>query len=148
LFEHLSGFQLEGCDVSPEMIARARRQYPTAKTEVGGIELFLQKTGPYGVVVALNVLPYLSEAEEAKFFEHARKITKYLLVSHVNELFDLVTFNRYTVEFFRSKCLNSIKVDHKEAMTIFAKLITNADQPLMEDAHASDRDRVEKRSAN
>src|SRR5438046_1310604 len=69
LFEHLRGFELEGCDVSPEMIARSQRRYPSAKIEVGGIDLFLQKTGPYGVIVALNVLPYLSQPDEAKFFE-------------------------------------------------------------------------------
>ena len=55
-------------------------------------------------VLCFNTLAYFTDEEEKKFYQEANRIIKrngYLAVSHSNELFDLYTLNRYTVEFFK-----------------------------------------------
>jgi hypothetical protein len=52
--------------------------------------------------VAANVLGYLTDAEEREFYEQASRMLApdgYLVIAHSNELFDLFTFNKYTVSF-------------------------------------------------
>ena len=60
-------------------------------------------SGEYDVVTAFDVLSYLTEEEEIAFYTGALKLLRpggVLITTHSNELFDLYTFNRYTVSFF------------------------------------------------
>lgn len=55
------------------------------------------------LVIALNVLAYMTRDEEIQFYNESNRILKpggHLLVTHSNELFDLFTLNNLTVEFF------------------------------------------------
>jgi SAM-dependent methyltransferase len=141
LFRRLPHFDAEGCDLSPAMIAIAKQQSPNVRVHVGGIECFLDKPGPYNVVVCLNTLPYLSEDDEIAFFAHCRKIARHVLISHSNKLFDLVTLNRYTVDFFRRELSSFVSAD---AMALLPSLLTNANHPPLNDKNASDREIVPK----
>jgi SAM-dependent methyltransferase len=145
LGRRLGRFTVEGCDISPEMVALANRLYPEAKVRVGGIEYFLAQPGPFEVIACLNVLPYLSEDDEESFYTHARKTAKYVLVSCANALFDLVTFNKYTVEFFRR---NMSRYVSPEAMAALPALLTKADFPASGTSRASDRELVNKRAVD
>ncbi len=66
------------------------------------------------VVTALNVLAYLTQEEEDRFFRaaaRALKPTGSLCVSVGNLLSDLVTLNRYTVEFYERHVLGRLRRD-------------------------------------
>jgi ubiquinone/menaquinone biosynthesis C-methylase UbiE len=58
------------------------------------------------LVVALNVLAYMTRLEEELFYKECFRILKpggHLLVTHSNELFDMFTMNNLTVDFFKSE---------------------------------------------
>lgn len=108
------GHDVVGIDPVPEMVERARAQLaaaglPADRARVGDLGwLAGQPAGAFDAVTALNVLPYLTEDEEATSYREARRLTGpdgCVVVSHTNELVDLVTFNRYTVEFWRDRVI-------------------------------------------
>src|SRR4051812_33814526 len=89
------GHEVSGSDLSAVMLEKARLNVaaaglPPRDLRLGGVELLAQLPGEsYDVLGALNVLPYLTEAEEAAFFTHARHALKpggCLIVSHTNML--------------------------------------------------------------
>ena len=90
-----------GIDQNELLLDAARGQGGADELHLGGIEQ-LQKVKQANCLVAANVLGYLTDAEERQFYEQAARILApdgYLVVSHSNELFDLFTFNKYTVSF-------------------------------------------------
>lgn len=104
------GVKVAGTDINATMVAAARARLSTLDDRL----LFIEQCGADGlrefpdagfdVVFALNVLAYLEPDEEAAFYRHARRLLRprgQLIVTHSNELFDLLTFNRYTVGFVR-----------------------------------------------
>lgn len=144
LLEQIDGFTCSGCDLSAELLAIARRKVPEGDFRKGGLDTFLSEDGPYSVVVALNVLPYLSETEERQFFEHAARISTYCLVSHTNALFDVVSFNRYTADFFEQHFDDAIKAEG--IASAFRDALPFAHLPANE--NASERDVLDKRRVN
>ena len=69
------------------------------------------------LIIALNVLAYMSTDEEKVFYEESNRILAkngHLLVTHSNELFDLFTLNNLTIDFFQK----NFKVDVKELIDI------------------------------
>lgn len=153
LFGYLSGFTFQGCDISSEL-ARLCRERTGVDVAVGGIEVFEAEAGPFDAVVALNVLPYLTESDERRFYEHAAKVLSpsgCLLISHTNMLFDLVSYNRYTVDFFANEILPRIGLaDEPAVMDALKAMFTNADKPLASGttgpmSQTSDREALPKR---
>jgi hypothetical protein len=110
--------------------------------------------GGVDVVAALNVLPYLGEEEEAEFYRQARRIVGpggWVVVSHTNELIDLVTFNRYTVEFWRERIIPAATGDveqRDELGRILAGHLTHPEVPAPASGHRSERDFLKKRRVN
>ncbi|MCX8045014.1 MAG: methyltransferase domain-containing protein [Desulfobacterota bacterium] len=94
-----------GCDPVAEMVAAAQRRIGNKGAVVrGGVDA-LARIKPRSVdcVLALNVLAYLTAAEEQTFYREAARILKpgaALVVTHSNELFDMYTLNRLTVDFY------------------------------------------------
>jgi 2-polyprenyl-3-methyl-5-hydroxy-6-metoxy-1,4-benzoquinol methylase len=98
-----------GVDANKTMIGAA-----TARLSELGERLLLLREGgvaametidaaSFDCVFALNVLAYLEPDEEAAFYKEARRVLRpggQLIVTHSNELFDMFTFNKYTVAFF------------------------------------------------
>ena len=69
------------------------------------------------LVIALNVLAYMTRDEETQFYQESNRILKpggHLLVTHSNELFDLFTLNNLTVDFFS----RNFKVDISELLDL------------------------------
>jgi SAM-dependent methyltransferase len=109
------GFSLNSItcvDTSPHMLKQAKKNvnklvpffWGGGKYLVGGVEK-LKNLGDSSIdlVLALNVLGYLSEEEEALFFEETVRILRpngFLVVMTGNELFDLFALNSGTVDFF------------------------------------------------
>jgi SAM-dependent methyltransferase len=71
----------------------------------GGVEaLAAIPDGSFDVVLMMGVLQYLSAADYASAIQHARRILRpargMFYATFQNALFDLFTFNKYTVDFF------------------------------------------------
>lgn len=111
------------------------------------------ETASFGAVAALNVLPYLTEEDEAEFYRQALRLVGNrgtIIVSHTNELVDLVTFNRYTVEFWRSRVIPSLTDSEsvaEELSDVFASHLQFPARPIPVDAR-SERDKLRKRRIN
>lgn len=109
LLEKLAGrgARVFGFDLVDKFVASAARRLEGAGLEArvtqGGVDaLACLDSGEVGVLLAINVLHYFEDAEEELFYAEAHRVLEpggELLVVHSNELFDLYTLNRYTVEF-------------------------------------------------
>jgi 2-polyprenyl-3-methyl-5-hydroxy-6-metoxy-1,4-benzoquinol methylase len=154
------GHAVAGSDLSPEMLDKARRNIsaaglPECDLRLGGVEILAGLSmSQFDVLGALNVLPYLSEAEERTFFSDAREVLKpggHLIVSHTNALVDIVTFNRYTVEFWREQIIPYITDDAVEREALareFSAHLTSPDVPAKSASRKSERDVLPKRRIN
>lgn len=81
-------------------------KYGNVRNIVGAVdELKKLETDSVMALTAFDVLDYLTEEEEKIFYQECSRIIKkdgVIISSHSNELFDLFTFNRYTVNFFKN----------------------------------------------
>lgn len=120
-----------GSDVSDEMVRIAQKR--TGCTIYRwGLDDYIQNTPEADCIIALNVLPYLSEEDEERFLKETfEKLDKggILYLSHTNALFDAITANRYTTEFLKENfqfILNKIGVNVDK---YFEKFLTKPDFP-------------------
>ncbi|MCB9946838.1 MAG: class I SAM-dependent methyltransferase [Rhodospirillaceae bacterium] len=117
------GCVMEGTDIAPAMIERARRRLEGTgcPLSVGGIEQLAKlPAGRFDFIVALNVLAYFTPDEETRFFSEVSRILKPgggLLVSNVNALFDLYTLNSFTREFLNREFWEAASVDASALLT-------------------------------
>lgn len=108
LLEH--GARVDGIDIDPQMIAaaeqRLRARWPSVALEQAGVDALARRpSGSVDHLISLNVLAYMTTSEEEAFYREAARLLKpggTLTVTHSNELFDLFTLNRYTVNFFHN----------------------------------------------
>lgn len=99
---HLAGegHTVHGTDIAENMIRIAKDSAsPRTSFEVGDAHT-LAEAGPCDILIALNVLAYLTDDEHEAFWDAARRIARWVLVSHSNELFDLYALNHGTVGFY------------------------------------------------
>jgi SAM-dependent methyltransferase len=103
------GAKVLGADINGTMIEAARERLAglganLLMLEQGGVSVMSRiSDGTVDSVFALNVLAYLESDEEDTFYRETRRILRpggQIVVTHSNELFDMFTFNRYTVDFF------------------------------------------------
>lgn len=102
------GAKVIGFDIDAQMIEVARQQFSQASFsgvfDIGGVEkLAALDSQSVDVILALNVLAYMSREEEEEFYRQSSRITRpggRLILTHSNELFDMYTLNRYTAMFF------------------------------------------------
>lgn len=94
-----------GIDIEPTLLERARRREPRAEYLAGGVERLGDiADGGADCLIAANVLAYFTDIEDAGFYADAARVLRtggHLVVTHSNALFDLFTFNAYTVAFCR-----------------------------------------------
>lgn len=103
------GAAVVGYDIDEQMIAAAHaRMAPhgdKARFAVGGVEAMAELAdNSMDVVFALNVLAYMTPAEDDRFYRECRRALRpggALVITHSNELFDMYTLNRYTVAFMQ-----------------------------------------------
>ena len=147
-----AGHVVVGSDRSPYMIERAIANAPQCEFMVGGVEDIPGNN--WDVIAALDVLPYVSADEEAEFFLAAAGSLKpdgAIVFSHGNMLVDLVTFNRYTVEFWRDCIIPYITSDEAERESLLAAIrgcLTYGNEPQISADRKSERDRLPKRRIN
>lgn len=100
--------RIVGVDISPHMISRAEENLQSFDTEliVGGVEeLGNISSASSDLVVSTNVLGYLSEDDEEKFFADTARILRpggFVMLTLGNVLFDLFALNSGTTSFFET----------------------------------------------
>jgi hypothetical protein len=94
------GHVVHGTDVAENMVRLAREGPPDNATFSVGSAFELADVGECDCLIALNVLAYLTDDEHEAFWEAARRIAGWILVSHSNEMFDLFALNDGTTAFF------------------------------------------------
>jgi ubiquinone/menaquinone biosynthesis C-methylase UbiE len=113
-----AGALIQGVDIAPEMIARAAERlqqagHNAALARLGDVSALKSlRDGELDALLSFNVLAYLTSAEERTFYEQARRVIRpggHLIVTHSNELFDLYSLNRYTLDFMRTHLVASTK---------------------------------------
>lgn len=160
LISDRGGYKFRGSDISAKMVALTKEKLQGDPNllgiDQGGLELFQSLEPGFDVIISLNVLPYLKEEEEEAFYRQSKRLLNkggVLLVSHTNVLFDLVTFNRYTIEFYEEFLLPRLTCPDSEKGEILGSLkslLTDPDFPKKEgyeglDNKQSERDLLNKR---
>ena len=106
-----SGAKISGIDISKEMIKQAsefllNNGYSNELASFGDVNHLLTiPDESLDAVLSFNVLAYLSCEEEQIFYREASRIIKpggFLIVTHSNELFDMFSLNKFTIEFFEN----------------------------------------------
>lgn len=103
------GVNIFGIDISENIIELGKQRlqnlnYDPEILAQGNIESLKEiNSDSLDALMCFNTLAYFTDEEEKQFYKEANRIIKkngFLAVSHSNELFDLYSLNRYTVEFF------------------------------------------------
>ncbi len=138
------GFNVRGFDLSPGMIEQAKKKL-VAKgqdpklAEVGDLldPKLPEKYGreAFDCVIANGVFPYLGPKECEIGHKNILQILKpggWYLGAYTNELFDMFTLNRFTVNFYKKHFIDPLAVSEKEKAEIMEDikdLLTHPDAP-------------------
>jgi ubiquinone/menaquinone biosynthesis C-methylase UbiE len=154
------GWEVEGFDISEKMVESAKEKLsgeginPSIVYQ-GGIESLREyDDDSVDLLLAINVLTYLDKKQDEEFYEQAERIVRpegTLIIAHSNELFDIFTFNKYTVEFFENTLLPLTMDDEdkiQEATEKVEELISHSNKPDEKSKFASERDKLNKRREN
>lgn len=90
-----------GIDIDPGLLARAEAS-GAQQLVLGGVEQ-LAEVDRADCVLAINVAAYFTAGEDERFYREVARLLQpggSLVITHSNELFDLFTLNRFTVDFF------------------------------------------------
>jgi len=108
----------------------------TFSTLCGGVEcLSNYSDNSFDLVLALNVLAYMTPEEEETFYRESYRIVRprgKLVVTHSNELFDLFTFNKYTVSFFKKHFSDYACIDNVASLLRYPNLPERTPLPIRE----------------
>lgn len=156
------GFDCVGSDFSIGMLDQARSNLPAqAADRVRLVQAPLHDLGEmedasFDAVFCLGVFPYVPENLEAPSYREMRRLIRSggtFVTAHQNELFDLLTFNKYTLRFFERNVFpllekHGANVDLSAARDELRSLITHPDEPVNTDAGRSGRDIIFTRPEN
>ena len=155
------GYDASGCDISSEMvkitndkISKISKKIPVLQT--GLDDLSQIEDASFDAVFAMGVFPYIPEEIETKSYSELNRILKpggMFISAHENELFDLFTFNKYSVKFFKKNVLpliiqSSSDISHKDLVNDFENLISNPKAPQEKNALKAPRDLIFTKSEN
>ena len=128
-----AGVDIRGIDMTPAMIKSAQERIKKLGGDPNSVRqgmvtaLREEKAASYDALTCFNVLAYFTAEEDRIFYEEASRIIKpggYLIVTHGNELFDMFTFNKFTVEF-----INKFFVTDPSYAARIGGLLANPDKP-------------------
>lgn len=136
------GFDVRGFDFSPGMIAEAKKKLRENgfSEDLANVDDLLSPglvdrhgKESYDAVVANGILPYIAARDEPHDALAALVKPGGLYVSaYSNALFDLTTFNRFTLDFHKKHFLDRLDLDNAtrtELSAALAALVTNPEQP-------------------
>lgn len=128
------GSEVGGCDISDHMVASAKNNFAKSKLQAdlwaGGVEsLNKVSDASCDLILCINVLAYLERGEDKLFYRHCHRMLKpsgELIVSNSNELFDMYTFNAFTINFFK----NNFKIENEGIEELICHRHVPAHQPF------------------
>ena len=149
------GWDAYGIDQSINMVKEAQihiEQKGYNKKRVLQKSLLDLKTfadNSFDVVTCLGVMYYVKDDVTA--YKHINRILKpggIFICSQQNELFDLFTFNKYTLRFFNNNIMPLVcNEERNRLLNQMSKLITNPKEPIRHDKYSA-RDIVFTRAEN
>jgi ubiquinone/menaquinone biosynthesis C-methylase UbiE len=154
------GWDAYGCDIAEKMVELARERITASGFDGERIQqcsithMLLYPDSIFDAVVCPGVLEYLTEKEEASAFAEFYRILKpqgVLIVENVNALFDLTTFNRFTVAFYKNQFFPKFFKDTDQidqATDMLNDLISYPDKPDRSGKYSTTRDQVFNRTEN
>lgn len=137
------GFGISGCDLSEKMVAETKKKFKydnNIKIHHASLDdLSMVESNKYDIVFCLGVLPYIPEEGEKKAYSEIHRILKpkgFLVSSHQNELFNLYSLNKYTLDFYNNYVeIFKDFISPEEFIHIkleISKLISNHDMPKID----------------
>lgn len=148
------GWEGVGVDIVPEMVGLARENLlrsghdPECVTEGSVDDLSAFRDQEFDLVLSVGVMEYLEPVIEKRAFEEARRVLKddgTFLVENINQLFDLATFNRFTIDFWRQHLLPPFFGRQEELDAVLGRiqaLIAYPEKPDRSGAYTTTRDQV------
>ena len=155
-----SGWKVNGIDSSEKMIDFAKENliknnYDPNIVSLGFVEDLSNFPDNYfDVVFSMGVIEYLTEDQEKKFYEESNRVLKkngIFIPEYINLLFDLSTFNRFTINFYKENIFNRFFDDPKKIEDLTDKmknLITLPNKPDKKGKYSTTRDQVYTRGEN
>lgn len=152
-----NGWDAYGVDLSPNMVREAqehleKKGYSSRRvSESSLVNLSAFEDNLFDVVTCLGVMYYIED--DALAYKEINRILKpggIFICSQQNELFDLFTFNKYTLRFFRNNILPLASKSSEDYIILESEvsdLITNPEAPIRHDGWSS-RDAVFTRPEN
>lgn len=144
------GHSVLGIEPNPTLRSLAvnrleRHGYSGTLVQLGGIDsLATVESASVDMFVAMGVFQYLPDEEYKATLEYAHRIIRpngHLIVTFQNSLFDLFTFNKYTLDFFEHQLFASLQhagLDVRRAVESLRELITHPDLPEHDKMRARD----------
>ncbi len=152
---------VSGMDISEGMVAETNKKLSDANAGVGKViqtgldDLKEFDDESFDIVTCLGVLPYIPLEDEAACYQEISRILKkggHFISAHQNQMFDLFTFNKYTVNFFADNMADITnelsQAPASDALEKFKGLMTNPDFPNTDQKKTSQRGYVFTRSEN
>ena len=147
------GWDCAGTDVSGGMLKEAERNLvplgkkpPLHQTPLDDLSMFADAS--FDHVFCLGVLPYIPEDKEPGCYRELRRVIKpggLFVTAHENELFDVFTFNKYTLRFFERNFYPLLreldpKSDPERLKSALGALMAHPDKPVNQDPTRTGRD--------
>jgi len=168
LLEYLlkNGYNCAGCDLSSKMVQNTKDKIKKVTDEEVMIlntsldKLHDIKNSQFDIVFSLGVFTYISDELEEKSYLEIKRILKpngIFISGHQNELFNLYSMNKYTINFYDNFFeLFKDKVDRNELSMLkkdFEKLLRdhnkpNVNTPSNKNENKSTRDYIFRREEN
>lgn len=148
-----------GFDFSDNMVELSKKNlekfgHDTKRVRTGLMsDLSIYDNNSFDVVLLLGVSQYLMEDDDLKIWSEIRRVLKpdgIVLVDFVNGLFDLLTFNKFTLGFIFNEVL-PIFFSTEQQLPLkekIAKLITYPNKPDVTGLYSTRRDHIRKRTEN
>ncbi len=143
-----------GVDLVPGMVELARATLteaghnPNRVSEGDVIDLSIFPDESFDLILSVGVMEYLRPDEECHAFAEARRLLKpdgLFLVENINKLFDLTTFNRFTINFFAEHFIPAFFDSETEKDRVLGKLnglVAYPERPDPEGKYSTTRDEV------
>ena len=154
-----NGWDGYGFDFAEAMVVLGKRQlfdhgHDPERVRQGLLrDLSHYETESFDVILLLGISQYLQEDDDDATWAGIRRILKptgIVLIDFVNSLFDLTTFNKFTIKFAANEVLSLFFPKNKveELERRIAGLVTYPNKPDVTGLYSTRRDHVRKRTEN
>lgn len=150
-----SGIKAKGIEKHNELLKLAQNRMQKAGFDKNNViqgsikELDNLPKNSFDFVVLMGIFQYLSSQQRSQLYLKIHRLLKpngHMVATFQNALFDLFTFNKYTVDFFQEKLFKPLKLDKslgKEIVKDLKSLMTYPDKPEYSSKIARDNIYVE-----